>query len=73
MAGTKVTLRTAFNDEFVVGDVTITQEGTELPSRAKADEVLETARQHGVALYEVEPETDEVAGTPTKKTEGSAK
>lgn len=56
MAATKVVLRTAFNDRFVVGDVVITQEGTELPSKAKADEVMETARRSGVTLYEVTPD-----------------
>lgn len=67
MAGTKVVLRTAFNDEFHVGDVVITQEGTELPSRAKADEVLEAARQSGVTLYEVEAKP---AAAAEKKNEG---
>lgn len=66
MASTKVVLRTAFNDEFQVGDLVITQQGTELPSRARADEVMETARRSGVTLYEVEPEA-----ATDKKTEGS--
>ena len=58
MASTKIVLRTAFNDVFVVGEgkdeIRITQEGTELPSKAKADEVKEAARRAGITLYEVE-------------------
>lgn len=64
MAGTKVTLRTAFNDEFIVGGVTITQQGTTVDSRTKADEILDAAQQAGVLLFEVEP-------SDVKKTEGS--
>lgn len=57
MASSKIVLRTAFSDVFVVGEgkdeIRITQEGTELPSKAKADEVREAARRSGVTLYEV--------------------
>lgn len=57
MPSNKVILRTAFNDTFVVGagkdEIRITQEGTELPSRAKADEVMLAAQRSGVILYEV--------------------
>lgn len=66
MATTKVTLRTAFRDSFSVGDVTITQDGTELPSRKAADEVLEAARQSGVTLHEVPQDA-----APEVKKEGS--
>lgn len=58
MASSKVVLRTAFADTFVMGkgkdEIRITQEGTELPSKAKADEVMEAARRSGVTLYVVE-------------------
>lgn len=67
MASTKVTLRTAFNDTFRTGDIVITREGTELPSRKQADEVIETARRNGVTLYEVESPS----AADEKKTEGS--
>jgi hypothetical protein len=66
MASRKVILRTAFNDAFVAGDTVITKQGTELPSRAKADEVMGLAKQSGVTLYEVP--ADEAA---TKPNEGS--
>lgn len=57
MASNKVTLRTGFVDNtFVFGDVTVTYEGTEFPSRTKADEALEAAKRSGVQLFEVEPD-----------------
>lgn len=69
MASTKVILRTAYRDEFIVGtgkdEIRITQEGTELPSKAKADEVIEAARRSGVTLYQVEND-DAVVSAETK-------
>lgn len=65
MASSKVTLRTAFNDRFTMGEVVVTQEGTEFPSKAKADEAIEVARRSGVTLYVVE---DVPAATDDKKT-----
>lgn len=50
---TKVVLRTAFKDVFQVGDVVITQFGTEV-EKAKADELFKVARRNGVTLVEVE-------------------
>lgn len=66
MAANKVVLRTAFSDVFRVGDTEITQEGTEVSSRTKADEILEIARQNGVTLYEVPQDA-----APEVKKEGS--
>lgn len=66
MAGTKVTLRTALNDQFIVGDIVIDQQGTEIGSRAKADEIMEAARRSGVTLYEVEP-ADKTAASKTEE------
>lgn len=68
MASTKVTLRTAFNDQFIFGDVVVTQDGTTFPSEAKAAEVWLAAQQAGVTLYEVEAP---VGGSAPTKTEGS--
>lgn len=65
MAGSKVVLRTAFNDEFRVGDIVITQQGTELPSRKAADEVLAAAKASRVQLFEVP------ADAPVRTDEGS--
>lgn len=59
-----VVLRTAFNDVFRVGDVTITQAGTPVP-KAKVDEVRRAARESGVALYDVE-ESGPAAGPKTE-------
>jgi len=70
MAANKLVLRTAFNDRFVMGDLEITQEGTEIPSRAKADEVIEVAKRSGVTLYEVSS-GDEVKVAESKN-EGKA-
>lgn len=66
MASTKVVLRTAFRDSFRHGDVEITQEGTEVSSRTKADEIIESARLNGVTLYEVPADA-----APEIKKEGS--
>jgi hypothetical protein len=66
MASTKVVLRTTFSDEFHVGDVVITPEGTEIATRKQADEILEAARVSHVQVYEVPAEE-----TPTKQNEGS--
>lgn len=69
MASTKVTLRTAFSDVFRVGDIEITRQGTELPSRKQADEVLEAARASGVELYEVDPEQPAAVKTTDNENE----
>jgi hypothetical protein len=54
MASTKVKLRTLFEgDVFIVGDTKVTYEGTEFPTRAKADEALEAAKVSGVKLQEM--------------------
>jgi H2-forming N5,N10-methylenetetrahydromethanopterin dehydrogenase-like enzyme len=64
MAAAKVVLRTAFNDTFIVGDLVVTQDGTEVASRKQADDVIETARRAGVTLYEVPAdETPKIEGS----------
>jgi NADH dehydrogenase FAD-containing subunit len=68
MASNKVTLRTSHEGSvFVLGDVVVTHEGTEFPSKAKADEAIEAARLAGTALFEVS--ADEATKEPSK-TEG---
>jgi hypothetical protein len=54
MASNKVTLRTGLEGTtFVIGDVVIDHEGSEFPSKTKADEAIEAARLAGLTLYEV--------------------
>lgn len=68
MTTNKVTLRTAFEGDVVIlnangkDEVRITHEGTEFPSRVKADEAIEAARQAGTRVFEV-PVADESAKT----------
>jgi hypothetical protein len=52
---TKV-LRTAFSDVYRVGDLEITQDGTEVPA-SDLQKIVEEAARSGVALYEVPPDT----------------
>jgi hypothetical protein len=51
---TKV-LRTAFSDVYRVGDLEITQAGTEVPA-SDLPKIVEEAARFGVALFEVPPD-----------------
>lgn len=62
----KVVLRTAFSDTFRVGDLEITQAGTEV-NASDADALVETARVNGVQLYRVE---EPAAQSAAKQSDG---
>lgn len=52
-----VVLRTAFNDRYLVGDLVINQDGTEVPA-ADADKIVADAKAVGVSLHRMPPEAE---------------